>query len=70
MQERVQGLQIKVSKYSSALGLKFERQDNRICFTFTRISAADPDRQFHLAMTLKDANTYQGIFLFMFSQLT
>ena len=52
LQTRVQEMKIKVDKYTSALGLRFERQGNLIHFTFTRISASNPEQPCQLAMTL------------------
>ena len=57
---RVEEMKIKIEKYSSALGLRFEKQGNLIHFTFTRISASNPERAFQLAMTLDDAGRYKG----------
>ena len=60
LQMRVQEMKMKIEKYSSALGLRFERQGNLIRFTFTNISASNPERAFQLAMTLDDAGRYKG----------
>ena len=63
-------MQGRLEKYSSALGLTFERQGDSIAFALRHVLQADPECPFKIGLTLMNERIYKSeSFQHIFAQL-